>query len=365
MKLAHVDSLLLPLQAMAMEEQTQQTTESRLSKSQMEHRGLHKGTGKSIMSLMTEAARRRPEQVALPKKRQISAAGYASRFVLKEARCNDDEEDSVDEEDEDEDTDLSGFIVDDDADISFHDSSASESEDEDSSRPPRRRGAPRRRLHRGSPTRRRLDFSDKGSDSEVDKENAPTKALSDALQHMHLTREPSDVKRGEVEVVDLTSSPAHVPDEAHLNTRPRVNSPQISRVGPVKENSYTANPFDKPDAVLKLPPPLAKPELTIPPVTMPPPVEEEDTLVKGTSVPPTEPTLRTPPATPSRSAGKLESPSKLLSPSKRQLIPQSPHRPSMDAFWDHNVINEWNDEYSPKKAPATSPRKRGIARFQI
>jgi predicted SprT family Zn-dependent metalloprotease len=365
MKLAHVDSLLLPLKAMAMEEQAQQATESRSRKTDMGHHGVRDGAGTSIMSLMTESARRPLEKVALPRKRQ--ATGYASRFVLNEARCNDDEEDSIDEE---EDTDLSGFIVDDDADISYHDTSAAETEDEDSRRPPAQNPArreTRRRLHRGSPTRRKLNFSDKDSDSEVDKENASANGLSDALQHMHLKEGPVDMKTGEVEVIDLTSSPAHVPAESDLNVRPGLNSLHIPRAGPVKQLAPTANPFDDFDDILKLSPPPSKPELTIPPVTMPPPdvVESDDAIIKDSSTQPTEPDVKTPPATPTRSPSKLESPSKLLSPSKRQLIPQSPHRQSMDAFWDHNVINEWNDEYSPKKAPATSPRKRGLARFQI
>jgi predicted SprT family Zn-dependent metalloprotease len=29
----------------------------------------------------------------------------------------------------------------------------------------------------------------------------------------------------------------------------------------------------------------------------------------------------------------------------------TPHRPSMDGFWSQEVVNDWNDEYSPRKAP--------------
>ena len=54
-----------------------------------------------------------------------------------------------------------------------------------------------------------------------------------------------------------------------------------------------------------------------------------------------------PPQTPSKS--------KLLSPTKRPRVPLSPHRPSVDVFWSQDVINEWNDEYSPFKA---SPVRR-------
>lgn len=51
--------------------------------------------------------------------------------------------------------------------------------------------------------------------------------------------------------------------------------------------------------------------------------------------------LMTPPSTPSKP--------KLPSPSKRLRIPPSPHRPSVDAFWSNEVVNEWNDKHSPTK----------------
>ena len=51
----------------------------------------------------------------------------------------------------------------------------------------------------------------------------------------------------------------------------------------------------------------------------------------------------TPPPSPSKA--------KLQSPSKSYKIPPSPHRPSIDAFWSQETINEWNDQYSPKKTP--------------
>lgn len=50
--------------------------------------------------------------------------------------------------------------------------------------------------------------------------------------------------------------------------------------------------------------------------------------------------------------------SRLESPSKKFRIPPSPHRPSIDAFWSQDVINNWNDEYSPKKAPRTPRHTR-------
>lgn len=40
----------------------------------------------------------------------------------------------------------------------------------------------------------------------------------------------------------------------------------------------------------------------------------------------------------------------LLSPSKKlPRIPQTPHRPNTDAFWDQTVVDDWNTEHSPRK----------------
>ncbi len=58
----------------------------------------------------------------------------------------------------------------------------------------------------------------------------------------------------------------------------------------------------------------------------------------------------TPPTTPSKS--------KLQSPKKQHRIPPSPHRPSIDAFWSQDVINDWNDEYSPRKVPKSGRARK-------
>ncbi|KXS95886.1 hypothetical protein AC579_10578 [Pseudocercospora musae] len=64
----------------------------------------------------------------------------------------------------------------------------------------------------------------------------------------------------------------------------------------------------------------------------------------------------TPPPAP-ESPGKPKSPSKLQSPSKRApRVPTPPLRPSLDAFWTAEAVNDWNDQYSPQK-PLKSPRK--------
>ena len=46
---------------------------------------------------------------------------------------------------------------------------------------------------------------------------------------------------------------------------------------------------------------------------------------------------------------------KLFSPKRPPRIPPAPHRPSVDAFWSQDAINEWNDEYSPRKMPKMRP----------
>ncbi|KAM0417002.1 hypothetical protein ACHAPT_013026 [Fusarium lateritium] len=53
----------------------------------------------------------------------------------------------------------------------------------------------------------------------------------------------------------------------------------------------------------------------------------------------------TPPSTPP----KTSKPKGLISPNKRVQIPKTPHRPSMDAFWNQDAVNEWNDHHSPRK----------------
>lgn len=53
----------------------------------------------------------------------------------------------------------------------------------------------------------------------------------------------------------------------------------------------------------------------------------------------------TPPTSPQKTQKRL------MSPKKSLRIPLTPHRSSTDAFWDPDVINEWNEEHSPRKTP--------------
>lgn len=359
---ANVDTLLLPLGAITMEERSPRMTVSRPLTSARAPQCIQ-SPSKSIMSLMTEAARKKGAHDSRTKRQDSK---HASRFVLNEARCNDDEESSMDEEDEDEDTDLSGFIVDDDAELSYHDNSESDGEDDDwrSSRKTVPRPAPRRRLQRGRRNQRRVDSSDQEASPE--RENNPTVEMFDAMRDMRLHEGATEAKGAVLEVIDLTSSPAGS-RKTELSTRQNTRPNLFSQSKPRAQQSCSSNLLDDFDTILRLSPAPPKPSLVVPTKSMtvsePPPLSDGGRGEKSDDV--KEDAFKTPPATPPRSPSKLKSPSKLLSPSKRQAIPRSPHRQSMDDFWDHNVINEWIDEYSPKKAPATSPKKRGLAHFQI
>ncbi|KIW11205.1 hypothetical protein PV08_10505 [Exophiala spinifera] len=356
LRLTHVASLRLPQKSVAMgegEDQEEQTV-SRLVLDT--HRLQSNDAGSmSRMSRITEAARRSaPEKT----RKQKAAGSLASRFVLKEARCNDDVESSMDEEDEDEDTDLSGFIVDDNADLSYYGTSASEADDDwvaPTQQP--RRASPRKRLHRG---RRSLQRREPEEGSYSEKENRINGGLADALRNMRLKEDTNEVKEKIVEVIDLTTSPLTSPKLISTTAQP-INSPQFIDSKKPPTFTGTINVFDAP---IKLAPPSEKPSLIDTPQLAGVSAMEKTEDQVPSEIPANN-EVKTPPATPPKSPVKLKSPSKLLSPSKRQLIPRSPHRQSTDAFWDHNTVNEWIDEYSPKKAPATSPKKVGLARYQI
>lgn len=68
------------------------------------------------------------------------------------------------------------------------------------------------------------------------------------------------------------------------------------------------------------------------------------------------PTFITPPTSPSKP--------QLRSPSKSSCqIPQSPHRQSLDLFWSSEATNTWNDQHSPRKTPHTN--RKGIQKFLV
>ena len=353
--LAQVDSLLLPLSKLAMEGDTAKSRSTlRLGSTRMAS-----SSQKSMMSMMTEVTRQ-PRVQKSPRKTKLAAA-YTSRYVFKEARCNDDEESGRDDEDDDDETDLSGFIVDDNADLSYQEWSGSDFEEQ---RPKSRRTdqrSPRRRLHEGS--RRRSN-----SNSEYHNLVNEDDGVSSALQHLTIAATQSKhTASHERMVIDLTSSPVKPRDDVFAPTS-GLNNPfetETTRLA-------SGNLFDDFDQILRLSPPKIK-------TAMNPPEkpsrqasddsglndDRESQLVTRKPSEESQDQYKTPPTTPPRSPSKLKSPSKLLSPSMRDHIARSSHRQSTDAFWDLNTVNEWHDINSPKKAPTASPRKKGLARFQL
>ena len=163
-------------------------------------------------------------------------------------------------------------------------------------------------------------------------------------------------RNASIEIVDLTQCPE----------KERKQETQLSIVGWDPEHTCIAEPqadqFDKLNKLFKLPPPRFDLSVDVPQKQCNSGFSSRDICGRtGTH----RDGLGTPPTTPPPSPSRLRSPSKLLSPSKRDIVPRSPHRQSMDAFWDLHTINSWHDQYSPKKAPVASPGKRGLARFQI
>lgn len=280
---------------------------------------------------------------------KVNLKSRTSKFVLKEARCNDDEEDSLPEE-EDEDTDLSGFIVDDNADLSHHEWSDGESIESRKKEQPIK---PRRRLQRGSPQRRRRDNDElsHGEDNDLTGES-----LVSEMRSLSIEKDGRHTRKVSVEVIDLTQSPENPSNIDDTVRRLDRRATDGNRLSP------KANLVDLFNHALKLSPPSLD---LFGEIMHEKNGSDLDSQMTSTDIGLQRRTLVTPPATPPRSPSKLKSPSKLLSPSKRDYIPRSPHRQSTDAFWDLHTINSWNDQYSPKKAPVASPGKRGLARFHI
>lgn len=363
----------------------------------------------------------------------------ASIFILNQAACNDEHEDENEgliEDDEDEDTDLSGFIVDDGADLSFYSSESGLDSgndvdlrclERDSSNRAETSNKPKRKLVRGSRTRQEERSVEKypgdelGSLTLKDEKEQQGEAglvgriwehnedeLAQAIATIELSSddheedwniEQSDrfskrsaVKsKGEIEIIDLTLSP-------HQKKYSDVQAPNLGSPTTLKPKHYsTMNFHDKFSREKNKTGPSSPPAkdgsseiadqfiLSFSPPNRKTPTKA-DINTKSPFVPPVasneakvpissrtirskdSQTATTPPQTPPGSSLKLRSPTKINSPNKSLLISpirrgtqivQSPHRQSIDAFWSSEVINEWNDEYSPAKPPLTvSPKKR-------
>ncbi|KAF7943215.1 hypothetical protein EAE96_011150 [Botrytis aclada] len=106
-----------------------------------------------------------------------------------------------------------------------------------------------------------------------------------------------------------------------------------------------------------------------PPVLQPPKRDEKTEIRPGTSssFDDNGAVLRFSPSTKKVSKGVKFStppgspelkPRGLASPKKLSRIPSTPHRPSMDSFWSQDLVNDWNDQYSPMKTlqPISKPK---------
>ncbi|MBE7181036.1 MAG: SprT-like domain-containing protein, partial [Terriglobus roseus] len=143
---------------------------------------------------------------------------------------------------------------------------------------------------------------------------------SPSLVPQRSTPEPAVDSQQSSDTIELTSPSL---SEKLPTTRPPFHAPSSSR--PTTSDGDRA-------AVLTFEPPTTRSPRKAPPRSKTPPAS-------------------TPPPSPSKG--------KLLSPSKRaQRIAAAPFRPSIDAFWSPTMVNEWNDQYSPKKECLTSPRKK-------
>jgi predicted SprT family Zn-dependent metalloprotease len=385
LKLAHVNSLLLPLSQVSLggdEESDREAGVEIVSSSRKGENVVNAKLGRAGRSFLGLSPMEGSESTvrfdsrdmddervprASPKRAAKEKANYLSRFVLKEARCNDDEEDSEIENDEDEEfTDLSGFIVDDDAELSFHGSDLDENggfrfeEEKPNRKPqPQKRGLQRRR----DMARSRMESEDE--EIVADKENIDVGDIAQDLFNLKLSAPTTSEGRRtkEIEIIDLTYSPPKPQPDPKPASRPAKERNARARPSPTKRPSLDTKSFpDENNQLLKFSPPRFKAPSKIPSDL------SNTTITKPTSKPtdsnPDTSAYKTPPTTPPASPTKLKSPSKLhlLSPSKRgATIPTSPHRQSIDAFWSSDVINTWNDQYSPRKLP--SPKKRGLARL--
>ncbi|KAF3049965.1 hypothetical protein E8E11_004599 [Didymella keratinophila] len=121
-------------------------------------------------------------------------------------------------------------------------------------------------------------------------------------------KEHSTISNWAQEVIDLTESPPKAPESFVLPDSMRVRSSSFAASRPATSSSDGVQPF-----------------LTYSP-------------------------------TPTK---KRSPPTKLVSPSKKKpLIPKAPDlRPSLDAFWNLEVVNDWNDHHSPAKK-LVSPKKQ-------
>ncbi|KAL3426157.1 sprt family metallopeptidase [Phlyctema vagabunda] len=223
----------------------------------------------------------------------------AAQFVLEEAEVDDGSED---EEDDDDSDGLSDFIVNDSYILTEDDSEAA-------LMPPPPPPPPKsaRKLVRG----RRPGLTRNEDVDELGLELG-TLSVGDGSRATK-TMVEKDVLKEIIEILDTSE------DEVLPKRRvPPTKTKKEKEIKRVPRGTAASSGVDEPLATLRFSPSHKNPRKISP-----------DTRAT------------TPPPSPSK---KL-----LRSPKKPPPIPMTPHRPSMDAFWSQDIINDWNDEYSPKK----------------
>jgi predicted SprT family Zn-dependent metalloprotease len=386
LKLAHVDSLLLPLSQVALggdEESDREAEMEAVSPSKTGKTAANTNSRRACRSVLGLSPIQESESTAGPDPRDTDdekvrrtrpnraakeRADYLSRLFLKEAWCNDDGDDSELENAEDEFTDLSGFIVDDDAELSFH---GSESDENGGCRSeelkPKANAQPRKRRLRCMKDMARTRMEREDEEIVADKENIDVGSIAQDLFNLKLSASTTNKGRRtkEIETIDLTYSPPKPQPDPKPASRPAKPGNARVKSSPTKRSSSDTKPFPADEKTHQFSPPRFNASLKIPSNLSNPTIAKLTSKAEDSNS--DAGAYTTPPTTPPASPTKLKSPSKLhlLSPSKRgATIPTSPHRQSIDAFWSSDVINTWNDQYSPRKQPLTaSPEKQGLPRL--
>ncbi|PGH15131.1 hypothetical protein AJ79_02657 [Helicocarpus griseus UAMH5409] len=284
-----------------------------------------------------EGMKKEAKKEAQEKERELEVA---KKFEWREKRgveSEDEEEgkghDQGENEEDDEFDSLDDFIVGDDEDISyFEDSEAGESSGESDGEEEvvtKRRSSPRKLFRGRRKTTPKIlgDEEGTGNNTSTGRESAIAKNIDGKAGTDRTTPPPVHLFE------DSSDADAYGELIPSIPKKLELKPPSLSTTKSKSAKKRNKAPGDKmddspPDSQTSSPGP-SKPERTV--------------------------TILTPPSSPSKP--------RLYSPSKsKSRIPPSPHRPSIDAFWSQEVINEWNDQYSPRKM--NTPR-RILERFRI
>ncbi|RDW73796.1 hypothetical protein BP5796_07238 [Coleophoma crateriformis] len=228
-----------------------------------------------------------------------STASAAAKYILDEAEVDGG---SADEEEDEDDDGMSDFIVND-----SYIPTEGDSEVVDSPPPPPKSA---KRLVKGRrPERVKSEVDDLGIDL--------GKLTMEPKEDVGWLRKEKEMLKQVVEIWDSSD------EEVFTKKKPmKGKETEVKREVKMPEPS---SGIDEPLATLSFSPSPRKPRV----------------IPQGTR-------FTTPPPSPTKKA--LKSPTKKLA-----SIPLTPHRPSMDGFWSQDVINDWNDEYSPRKEIKEKP----------